>query len=111
MPVHHLAETGSDKRADHTGCREDRGTAPFHIPMPGVGQEISRRICGDCDRARADGDMRVSDADDIHEKRHGQNGPAAADETEREPNQRAREQSEAALQKHDPRHDQPRFAS
>ena len=47
-------------------------------------EQIDKSICGDGKSARADGDVWVTDVNDVEEERHRENRTAAADQSERE---------------------------
>ena len=55
----------------------------FHVTGAPVADQATEGIERDGKRARADGDMRIADAGDVKEERHGEYRAAAADQAER----------------------------
>ena len=84
----------------YSGGREDRRARPFDMPGARMAEKIEEGVDRYRRGARADGDMRIADADEIDKKRRGENRTSAADQAEDESNQHARKQGGAvAVQK------------
>ena len=89
IAIDHLAEPRAEKGARDARAREDERAGPFDRLRPRMEEDAGKCVRGNRDGAGADGDMRRGDADDIDEKRHGEDRPARADKAEREPDQGA----------------------
>ena len=86
--IDHLAKPRAAKGAENAGRGEDQRAGPFDRLRARMKEDAGKRIGADGNRTGADRDMRRGDADDIDQQRHGQNGAAGADQTERQPDQR-----------------------
>ena len=95
----HLPTVEPRQRAGNARRREDECALPFHVSGTGVMQQVGKGAGGDGNGARADRDMRVGNADDINEKRDGEDRSAAAHEPQREPDERAGGDAEPVLRK------------
>lgn len=80
MAVHHFAKLRSRSRTNNAGHGEDQRAGPFDCARTGMAKEIGRRTGGYRDRAGADRNVRIGNADDIIEKRHRQDRSAAANQ-------------------------------
>ena len=78
-----LADRGADRRPGNAGGGERRRARPFHVTCAPVADQIAEGIERDRKRTRADGDMRIADADDVEQERHSEYRAATADQAER----------------------------
>jgi hypothetical protein len=85
-----LAETCSSERAGHAGCGEHDRTRPFYRAEPRMTYQSPCGVERDGHGRGADGDMGRGDADEIDEKRYGENRASSSDEPERQPDDGAR---------------------
>ena len=95
--IHRLAEMRAQGGPGDAETRKGDGAGPFHISVAGVTQKIDDRIGGDGHRAGADGDVRRGDADHIDHQGNGQDRAAAADQSQRQPDQAAGYQGQENL--------------
>jgi len=70
--------------ANNTAKGKSHGTGPFDVAGTPMTEQVGKSICGDGQSARADGDVWVTDVNDVEEERHRENRTAAADQSERE---------------------------
>ena len=94
LPSTDLAKCGADRGTGNAARREDKPAPPQDRTALGMNGQAKRCIQADGDSGSADGDVRRSDADDIDQERHGQDGSATADQRQDGTDQAAREHGE-----------------
>jgi hypothetical protein len=77
--IHQLTHRRAGRRTEHAARRIDGSAAPFHRLLAGVHGEVGEGIDRDGERAGTDGKMGVRQADEIQQRRHGEDRAAAAD--------------------------------
>jgi hypothetical protein len=84
LTVDELAKCRANGSANNTGKGKSHGTGPFDVAGTPMTEQVCKGISGNGKRARADGDVWVTDVNDVKEERHRENRTAAADQSERE---------------------------
>ena len=73
MTVDELSKCRTNGSAKNTGKDKSHGTGPFDIAGTPMTEQVGKSICGDGKSARADGDVWVTDVNDVEEERHREN--------------------------------------
>jgi hypothetical protein len=75
LTVDELSKCRTNGSANNTGKGKSHGTGPFDIAGTPMTEQVGKSICGDGKGARADGDVWVTDVNDVEEERHSKIEP------------------------------------